>query len=176
MAQRFLGVLLLILVGVGYASAQQAKEPLRNAKVGDYVVYKLSGQVQGTMRQEVTAVTGNKVTIKTTSTTGGFALPPSDQTVDITTRYDPAAEARNRKELKFVDTGHGEETLSINGRAYRCQWSSNTTTVTQGGTEIVSESKVWTSPDAPVYGLVKTETKVFGQTTLIELTEAGNKR
>ncbi len=47
MAQRFLGVLLLILVGVGYASAQQAKEPLRNAKVGDYVVYKLAARCRG---------------------------------------------------------------------------------------------------------------------------------
>ena len=176
MAKRFRAVLFLVLVVAGHASAQEAKEPLRKAKVGDYVVFKLNGPgVQGTMRQEVTAVTAKNVTIKTTSTTSGFALPPSQQTVDIATRYDPAVEARNRKVQKFVDTGHGEETLSINGKAYQCDWRSNTTTATQGGMEIVSESKVWISADAPVYGLVRTYTKVFGQTTVIELTEAGSK-
>jgi hypothetical protein len=176
MTKRFVGVVFLVMVVAAYASAQDVKQPLRNAKVGDYVVFKLSSpQVQGTMRQEVVAVTDKNVTIKTTSTTNGFTLPASEQTVDIETKSDPAVEARNRQEMKIVDTGNGQETLSINGRAYKCDWRANTSTVSQGGMDIVSESKVWLSNDAPVYGLVKTETKVFGQTTVMELTEAGSK-
>jgi hypothetical protein len=49
-----------------------------------------------------------------------------------------------------------------------------TTTVTQNGMEIVTESKLWMSKDAPVFGMVETETKAFGQVTVEELTEAGN--
>jgi hypothetical protein len=42
--------------------------------------------------------------------------------------------------------------------------------------DITTESKVWTSKDAPVFGLVRTETKVFGQVTVMELTESGSKK
>ena len=166
---------------VGNVSAQEVKDakppaPLSRAKVGDYVVFKLVGpQVQGTMRQEVVGVTDKNVTIKTTSTTNGFTLPSSEQTVDIAVSYDPAIEAKNRKDNQIIDTGKGTENLTINGKAYKCDWRSNSSTTNQGGVTIVNESKVWTSADAPVYGLVKTETKVFGQTTVMELTEAGSK-
>ena len=157
-------------------AAEETKQPLRKAKVGDYVVFKLSGVgVQGTMRQEVVAVTDKQVTIKTTSTTNGFTLPASEQTVDIDSKYDPAVEAKNRQEFKVVDTGKGQETLKIGGKAYACDWTSNSTTVMQGGMKIVTEAKVWISMDAPVYGLVKTENKTFGQTTVMELTESGGK-
>ena len=174
-------VLCLGLFSVGHVFAQEANDakppaPLSRAKVGDYVVFKLVGpQVQGTMRQEVVAVTDKNVTIKTTSTTNGFTLPASEQTVDIKVNYFPAVEAKNRKDNQIVDTGAGTETLTINGKAYKCDWRSNSSTTDQGGVKIVSESKVWTSADAPVYGLVKTETKVFGQTTIMELSEAGAK-
>jgi hypothetical protein len=41
---------------------------------------------------------------------------------------------------------------------------------------ITSESKVWLSKNAPVFGLVKTETTSGGVRTGMELTEAGNKK
>jgi hypothetical protein len=158
------------------ATAQENIEPLRKAKVGDYVVFKLTGGgVKGTMRQEVTAVTDKSVTIKSTSTTNGITLPASEQTIPLAPKVDPAVEAKNREANKIVDTGNGEETLTIGGKGYKCQWRSNSTTTMQGGTKIVSEAKVWISADAPVYGLVKTETKVFGQTTVMEMIEAGSK-
>jgi hypothetical protein len=128
------------------------------------------------MRQEVTAVTDKTVTIKTTSKTNGFELPASEQTVDIATKYDPAVEAKNRKDNRIVDTGNGEETLKINGKEYKCKWRMNKASVSQGGVNIDTESKVWLSDDAPVYGLVKTETQVFGQATVMELSEAGSKK
>ena len=78
--------------------------------------------------------------------------------------------------MKIVDTGKGQDNLTINGKDYRCEWTSNTVTVKAGDKEITTESKVWTSKDAPVYGLVKSESKVFGQVTVMELTESGNKK
>jgi hypothetical protein len=177
MAKRCLGVLSLFLVLAVLAQAQEAEQPLKKAKVGDYVIFKLSSDVaKMSMRQEVTAVTEKEVTIRSTTTVNGMELKATEQTIDISNKADPAVEARNRKDKKIVDTGKGQETLKINGKDYRCEWRSNTTTVTAGGKEITSESKVWTSKDAPVYGLVKTESKVFGQVTVMELTEAGSKK
>ena len=56
----------------------------------------------------------------------------------ITHKPNPAQEAKNRKASKFVDTGKGEQTLRINGKFYKCTWSSNSTTIDTGGMPLVS--------------------------------------
>ncbi len=176
MAVRLGMILLLLQMAARPAVSDEPVQPLKQAKVGDYVVFKLSGPgIHGTMRQEVVAVTDKHVTIKTTSTTNGIVLPASEQTVDLAVNYDPTFEAKNRANNQVVDTGKGEETLTINGKAYKCDWRSNSAKTNQGGLEIVTESKVWISNDAPVYGLVKTINKTFGQEVVMELSEAGGK-
>jgi hypothetical protein len=161
----------------GFAAAQEADLPLKRAKVGDYVVFKTeSPGVKMTSRQEVTEVTEKTVTIKTVTTVNGMELPVDVKTEDLTKKADPAIEAKNQKENNVVDTGKGEETLKINGKEYKCEWRSMTTTVTANGMEIKSEAKVWISKDAPVYGLVKTESKTFGMVSVTELVESGNKK
>ena len=104
------------------APAQEAQQPLKKAKVGDYVVFKLDNDLaKVSMRQEVTAVTEKEVTIRSTTTVNGMNLKPAEQTIDITKKSDPTVEAKNRKENKIVDTGKGRETLKINGKDYRCE-------------------------------------------------------
>jgi hypothetical protein len=175
MLKRSLFSVSLFAAAVACVCAQDADQPLKRAKVGDYVVHKMSGVgVTGTMKQEVTAVTDKEVTIRFTTTINGMEQKATEQKIDLTQKADPAVEAANRKKFNIVDTGKGQEILKINGKDYKCDWKSMTTTVTQNGMEIVTESKLWMSKDAPVFGMVKTETKTFGQTTVVELAEAGN--
>jgi hypothetical protein len=177
MAKRFVAALSVCLAVAVWAAAQEAEQPLKRAKVGDYVVFKMdNAQAKMTMRQEVTAVTDKEVTIRSTTTINGMELKASDQTIDFTKKADPAVEAKNRKDNNVVETGKGQETLKINGKEYKCAWTSNTVTVKNGNMEFITESKVWTSQDAPLYGLVKTVSKVLGQVAVMELTEAGNKK
>ena len=129
-----------------------------------------------TMRMEVIAVTDKEVTIKFTTYFKGVEPKVSEQKVDITKKYDPAGVAKNPNITKVEDTGKGQETLKIDGKEYKCDWRANRVTAKVGDMEIVSESKVWLSKDAPVYGLVKTETKTLGQNSIMVLTEAGSKK
>jgi hypothetical protein len=177
MTKRFVVSLILFITVAICVSAQEAEQPLKRAKVGDYAVFKMSGAgVNGTSKQEVTAVTDKEVTIRFTSTVNGIEQKPTEQKIDFTKKADPAVEAANRKKFKIVDTGKGQETLKIDGKDYQCDWRSSMATATQNGMDIVTESKLWMSKDAPVFGLVKTESKTFGQVTVVELTEAGSKR
>ncbi len=177
MAIRFLITLSLFGAAALFVSAQEPEQPLKRAKVGDYAIYKLSGAgVNGTSKQEVIAVTDKEVTIRFTSTVNGIEQKPTEQKIDFTKKADPAVEAENRKKFKIVDTGKGQETMTINGKDYRCDWRSSTTTATVNGMDIVTESKLWMSRDAPVFGMVKTESKTFGQTTVVELTDAGSQK
>ena len=173
MAKRLMTVSCVLLVA-GFTGAQESGPmPLERAKVGDYVVFKMIGSVPGTITQEVVAVTDKDVTIRFTSVFNGLAQKPTEQTFSKTPKADPSQKAKN---LKIVETGKGQETLKIGGKDYRCDWSSNKITATAGDMVIESESKVWLSKDAPVFGLVKTETTSGGVRTGMELTEAGNKK
>ena len=174
--KRFTAVFTLFLAVTVVVWAQEADQPLKRAKVGDYVIFKMEGPVKGTMKQEVTAVSEKEVTVKTITTINGMELKPSEQTIDLTKKADPSVEEKNKKKFRIVETGKGQETLRIGGKDYKCDWRSMTTTVTQNGMDIVTEAKVWISKDAPVYGMVKTENKTFGMLTVTELIEAGKKK
>jgi hypothetical protein len=173
MAKLLMTVFCVLLIA-GFTGAQEdGRLPLEKAKVGDYVVFKMIGAVPGTVTQEVVAVTDKEVTIRFTSVFNGMAQKPTEQTFPKTQKADPAQQAKN---LKIVETGMGQETLKIGGKDYKCDWRSNKITATAGDMVITSESKVWLSKDAPVFGLVKTETTSVGVRSGMELTEAGNKK
>jgi hypothetical protein len=177
MAKWFFGVLSLLVAFGGFASADEPDFPLTRAKVGDWVVFKMdSGNAKMRMRQEVTEVTDKTVTIKSIVSYNDVEQPPVIKTEDKISKDDPAVEAKNRKEFKYIDTGKGQETLKINGKDYRCDWKSMTTTATVNGMEITTASTLWMSKDAPVYGLVKTETKSNGSVDVMELIDSGSKK
>ena len=161
----------LILLNVaGLTLAQDADLPLKRAKVGDYVVFKMTGPITGSMRQEVIAVSDKDVTVKTISTLNGMTLPAEVKAYPISSKADPAA---GNKDVKIVAESSGTETLKIGGKDYRCTWRAVTTSAKVGDMEVKSEAKVWISRDAPVFGMVKTVSTTFGMTTTVELSEAG---
>jgi hypothetical protein len=167
--KRFFSAALLIGVA-GWAFAQEAELPLKRAKVGDYVVYKMTGSAAGTMRQEVVAVSDKDVTVKTVSTIAGMTLPADVKVFPLTSQPDPNA---GNKDVKIIAESAGTETLKIGGKDYRCTWRAVTVLANAAGMEVKSESKVWISKDAPVFGMVKTVSTTFGTTTTVELSEAG---
>ncbi len=176
MAKRLLGVLSMFVAFGGLVSAEEPYYPLKKAKVGDWVLMRMDNpQAKMTMRMEVTQTSDRTVTIKTVTTINGMELAPDVRAVDIMSKGDPAVEQKNREQFKYVDTGKGQETLKINGKEYHCDWKSMTTTANVNGAELKTESKLWTSKDAPLYGLVKSETKTMGQTYVMELVDSGSK-
>jgi hypothetical protein len=168
--KRFVSSLVLFSVA-GLALAQEADVPLKRAKVGDYIVYKMIGSVLGTMRQEVLAVTDKDVTIKSVTTINGMTLPADVKAYPINSKSDPAS---LNKDVKIIAESAGTETLKIGGKEYRCTWRAVTTSAKVADMEVKSEAKVWISKDAPVFGMVKTVSTTFGTTTTVDLSEVGN--
>ena len=166
---RYLCSLVLLSVA-GLTLAQDADVSLKRAKVGDYVVYKMTGPVAGSMRQEVVAVSEKEVTVKTVTTINGMTLPADVKSFPITSKADPGA---GNKDVKIVAESMGTETLKLAGKEYRCTWRAVTTVAKVADMEIKSEAKVWISKDAPVFGMVKTVSTTSGMTTAVELSEAG---
>jgi hypothetical protein len=162
---------LVLLSLAGLTWAEDADVPLKRAKVGDYVVFKMSGPASGSMRQEVVAVSEKDVTIKTITTINGMTLPADTRAFPINSKADPAA---GNKDVKIVDEKSGTETLKIGGKEYRCTWRAVTTLAKVGDMEVKSEGKVWISKDAPVFGMVKTVSTTFGTTTEVELSEVSS--
>jgi hypothetical protein len=128
------------------------------------------------MRQEVVAIKGKEVTVRFTSTVNGQDLPVTEQTFDLSKKVDPNVGVDKADNLKIKETGVGKETLKVNSKDYVCDWRANHIIATANGQEFVSESKVWISKDAPLFGMVKTETRAFGMLTVMELTESGTKK
>jgi hypothetical protein len=167
--RRFVFSLVLLNIA-GLTWSHDADPPLKSAKVGDYVVYKMAGSATGSMRQEVVAVSEKEVTVKTVTTVNGITLPADTKAHPINSRPDPAA---GNKDVKIVDEKAGTETLKIGGKEYRCTTRAVTTVAKVAGMEVKSEAKVWISNDAPVFGMVKTVSTTLGTTTTVELAEAG---
>jgi hypothetical protein len=161
---------LVLLSAAGTTWAEEPDVPLKRAKVGDYVVFKMTGSVAGSMRQEVVAVSEKEVTVKTVSTINGTTLPAEVKAYPIDSKPDPDA---GNKDVKIVAESSGTETLKIGGKEYRCTWRAVTTLAKVADMEVKSEAKVWISKDAPVFGMVKTVSTIFGTTTAVELSEAG---
>jgi hypothetical protein len=176
MAKRFLAALPLLAGMVAFAMAQESDQPLAKAKVGDWAVYTTtSAGSKSTMRQEVVAIKGKQVTVKFTSTVNGIDLPVSEQTFDVSKKDDPNG-VDKADNLKIKETGVGKETLKVSGKDYVCDWRANHIIATANGQEYVSESKIWMSKDAPLFGMVKTETRASGTLIMMELTDSGTKK
>lgn len=124
------------------------------------------------MRQEVTAIEGENVTIRTTTVENGKEKQVFERTFKKKDEFDPATQARSRGE-KVIGTGKSQVNLNINGREYKCECRWYSFHFTVDGKEELAETKVWISADAPVYGMVKSQTEARGKvTSSMELTDS----
>lgn len=175
---------LTLLLASGYAQALRADDnPYKRSEVGDWVSYKSEVQlpngqkVSTTLKQIVKAKDDKEVTIAIETQSGNMKLPAREIKVRLDQPYDPATSIRqmggNNKAEKIDE---GTETVKIDNQFYPCQWVKMKISVDAAGQKFETTSKVWTSKEIPVGGLVKMETEVAGQKVVMLLTGHGKKK
>jgi hypothetical protein len=156
--------------------------PFKKAKVGDYLLFKMSTSVMGkdvemTMKQTVTAMDEKEATVKATTSFMGLELPAQTTKVDLTKPYDPAsAAAQGKGKGKFEKTGEGKEKIKVGDKTYDCTWLAGKVVADVKGKAFNSDIKVWFSPAVPLSGMVKMEMKSNLANVVMELTETGSKK
>ena len=150
--------------------------PYRNAKVGDWVEYKMTGpNVEGTTRMTVLSKEDKELTYEITGTFSFMgntsAAPVQRMKIDLTKSYD-AVSAANLKanDVKIEKLEEGKETLKVAGKEYDTKWTRLRTTASAGGMTIVSNYKMWFCDEVPLSGLVRMDTTTSGTTMTVELT------
>jgi hypothetical protein len=155
--------------------SQDIEQPLKRTKVGDFAVFKGQGfQANTVMRQEVMAISGQDVSIRTTMFENGIEKSMDDRKFKIDHVFDPATNAKARGDT-VVDAGKSQETLKVNGKEYECECRWYSVKFAAKDKEEIAETRIWISLSAPIYGKVKHETIVRGQVVdSMELTETGS--
>jgi hypothetical protein len=137
--RRALALVLLLAVA---SLAEDAKNPLERAKVGQWVRYKMANDMA--MKQSVAKVEGGRVTIKNDMWVKGRALPAQETTVDAKPKR-PEGDKKNDAKSENV-------TLEINGHKLACRLITN------------ANVHVWVSDEVPITGIVRQE--LSGKTTM----------
>jgi hypothetical protein len=166
------------------ASSGQEKgdNPYKEAKVGDYVAFKMTTSVMGkdiemTMKQTVTAKSDTEATVKTAVAFMGTELPGQSTKIDLTKPYDfTAAAMQGKQKGKFEKTGEGKEKLKVGDKTYECTWMSGKVVADNKGMKIESDVKVWFTKAVPLSGLVKMEMKSNLANVQMELSGSGNEK
>ena len=178
-------VCLLGLIGCFVPALLGADEenPLKKAKVGDWVEYKMTGtnNVAGKTKMVVIAKDDKEVTYEITGTFSFMGketvAPVQKQTVDLTKPYDPAVAAANLKatNTKIEKTGEGKEKLKVGEKEFDTKWTKLKSTTTVNNITIVSEYQMWFAANVPLSGLVRLDTTAPGVKTKLELVGSGSK-
>lgn len=168
------------------SAADDDFNPYKNAKVGDFVTYKVNAKlgtisIAGATTQAVIAKTDKEATIKVTMTVNGMDVPAQTQTIDLTKPYDPTKAvsglpAGTEASVKKLPQ-EGKEKVKVAGKEYETTWNTYEVKAKVGGTDITSTCKVWMSRDIPL-GIVKIEMTDAGQKLemTMEVVETGNKK
>ncbi len=166
------GAVILVAVAAGAQGRQAA--PLEAVRVGDWLSFKLSGRGQftGTLKQTLIAINDATATIKTEQTMGAKPLPAKETKMSLVELRDPLKIAAKLDKAKIEEGASGKEDRELNGKKLACDWRELKVSYGEGQTPIIS-SKVWTSPQIPLTGLVRLENEAGGVKTVIELVDYG---
>jgi len=177
-----------LLVGIAAGAAEPEEHPLRNARVGEYVTYRIT-QVTGdlksgaTVKVVVVARDAAIVTLKEIATidaTGG--LPPStsaeERKVDLTKPYPPPFLPGGAlvKDQKVERVRSGKEKVKAGGKDYDTEWEEYRVTMKVDGSDQTMSVKVWRSKAVPLDGMVKMGLRNGSLETVMELVEAGKEK
>jgi predicted NodU family carbamoyl transferase len=135
--------------------------PLKRAKVGEWVEFVTTSTTMGSkmdmkMKQTVVAKDDISVTLRTLTTMMGKELPPQDTKIMLNQPYQPYTQGFS--DAVVTPLGEGNETISVGGKSYACRWA-KVNVVANTPAAVKSTSKVWSSKDVPVSGLVKMESE-----------------
>jgi hypothetical protein len=165
MSLRWWAVCLCVGLLCSAARSAEPDNPLRNARAGDWVVYKavMKGETLMFQKMTVTAKDDKEATVEVVRTVFGTKLPGETFKVDLSKAYDPALQPinpdPNNIDLKIEQLDTGKETIKLGDKKYDCTWRKVKLTGSSMGVGINAECKVWVSKDAPMLGLVKLDYK-----------------
>jgi len=174
----------LALVCAPLAIAAEEENPYKKTKVGDYASYKMTTKVaglniEGTVKQIVTAKDDKEVTIKTEGKVNGMDIPAQEQKIDLTKPFDPtkAGNLPAGTEVKVEKLKDGTEKVKVGGKEYDTKWETYKMKMKAMGMEFEADMKVWQSKELNI-PMVKMEmtADVMGNKmeVAMELTETGS--
>lgn len=157
------------------------ENPFRNAKLGDWVEYKLTGQnMEGSTKMTVVSKDDKEVTYEVAASFSFMGnkmiAPVQTMKIDLTKAYDAISAANlKRNNVKIEKLDEGNEKLSMAGKEYDTKWTKLRATTTVNEMTIVTDYKMWFSKEVPLSGLVRMDTTAPGMTTKLELIGSGSK-
>lgn len=131
--------------------------PLKNAKVGEWIEYKMTNSMMAgmetKMKQTVIAKDATSVTLRIDTIMMGQKQSTTTK-IPLDKPYEPH-KIGQPEGVAITLLGTGTETIIVGGKSYACTWSKAKVVMAKEKTEMLS--KVWVSADAPLTGVVKTE-------------------
>lgn len=153
----------IALAGLGLPLLSHAAEenPLKNAKVGEWIEYTMRTEAMGQkmemqMKQSVAAKDATSVTLRVETTMMGQKMPGQDVKVPLDKPYEPYTQGLTGATV--TQLGEGNETITVGGKSYACHWTKVKVVATQPQAA-ENTAKVWTCKDVPVNGLVRMESE-----------------
>jgi hypothetical protein len=191
MSVRLLAAAFAIICAPLAARSAEDENPFKNAKVGDYAIYKMSVKfagtnLGGTSTQSVTAKTDKEATVKTTGVFEFMGnkqeIPATEEKIDLTKPFDPTKVGGGLPpgtDVKVEKGKEGKEKVKVGGKEYDCTWTTYKVGGKANGQPFAADVKAWMSKDLPL-GMVKMEmTADFSKMKMemtMELSESGNKK
>lgn len=131
--------------------------PLKNAKIGQFVEYKMVTETMGMktemkMKQTVIGKDNVSVTLRNETEAMGQKMPPQEIKIMLDQPYEPYK--TGLKDAKVTILNQGDETVIVNGKKYDCHFV-KVKVVASSPNQITAVSTVWSSNEVPVTGIVK---------------------
>ncbi len=160
------------------ALARAQDNPLRSAKVGDYVESIITKTMPGAkmtqvVRQTVKAVSPKELTLTIEASADGQKVPPQEGRVAIDKPFDPSKPA-TPPGFRIQKLEEAKEEVVVHGKKYQCTRYKYRIALEQPNVNLASTTTVWLSKDVPLDGVVKMVTEdPGGVTTTVELQDSG---
>ena len=185
MKTRLLAALVALTVPMA-AFAADDEHPYKNAKVGDFVTYKMTMNaagmdMKGTVTSTVVAKTDKEVTVEASGNMAGRDIPKSKQKIDLTKPFDPTKgiAGGGGAGAKVEKVKDGKEKVTVGEKSYEATWTTYKITAQAKQQTVEAQAKVWMAKDVPG-GMVKMETtsKVgpIEMKMTMELEKSGNNK
>jgi len=146
--------LVFVFFFTGYAVAALPENPMKNAKVGDWIEMKLITDQDGrlteqTLRQKIVKKDDKTVTLKSECTFQGKKMVASEAPISLNKPYYSLP-------TNSVGTlNEGDETITSVGKSFQCHWIKRQISFDIKGQKITQVTTVWSSPDVPIAQVVK---------------------
>jgi len=151
-----------------------------SAKIGDWIEYAQSSSLNGqlftiTVKQTLIAKDDTMATLKADIKVGDKQSSSKETKVSLDKLKDPAQNITSKDaKSKLQQVGKGKETVQVGTKKLDCDWVQLKGAEEANGKQIEVKTKIWTSTQVPLSGMVKMESETpSGKSTLL-LTDFGN--